>query len=337
MNIENLDEKEIVRQIYLGMLDREPDEEGLKVYIELLNKGQISDVIRSIKKSAEFYMRFHDIPHHMTAASHIGYLYQEPAIVFIHIPKTAGQSLHYLFKQKYKKVSPLFNSLSLLTVNFAYSYDVIFGHTDYTTAKLVVQRKKVRFITFLRDPIKRLISLYKFWWSHDPQRHNRNVAVQLANKYSPEEFFQASEVVDILWNDMFGRFVGYGIRDRLRKMLQGMDESLKNSYLQRFVVPLIRQRLDEYFFVGLQEHFVEDALAMFQKLGVDCLYSDVVNAKINVTENNIGQSGFKSEKLNFQLTDSLLESLKRLTELDDLLYRQALESETLRRRVYEVF
>lgn len=315
---------EILENIYIGLLNRMPDEGGLNSYRKaLLNGVKISDIIKSIRNSQEFFMKQHDSAHHMLYGGHISYAYENPATVFIHIPKTAGQSLHWLFKQKVgeNKVSPLFNNLYTLPVNFAYSYDVIFGHTDYEAVKLIVQRKEVKLITFLRDPVKRLISLYKFWWSHDPEFHKGNTAVDLANKYTIEEFFKAEEVKRILWNDMFGRFMGYKFKDTVKDALNSIDESKKQFFIHEKILPLIKEKIEEeYFFIGLQEQFNEDVCKMFKKLGFECSNEDIQNAKVNITDNNVGKPGFKKEKPSFEITEGVLNSIKELTELDLVLY-----------------
>lgn len=314
----------LIKQIYQGMLNREADPGRLNTYTEMmLNGKELKDVIQAIKNSQEFFMRQHDTTHHMLKGSHIAYAYNNPAVVFIHIPKTAGQSLHYLFKTKYgeNRVSPLFNNLCFLPANFVYSYDVIFGHTDYETVKLLVRRKKVYLVTYLRDPVKRLISLYKFWWSHKPEFH-KNFAVQVANKYSIDEFFKAPEVKDILWNDMFGRFMGYRFRDMVKEKMLVLNEKDKVEYIEQYIKPAIHKRYAEYIFIGFQENFNFDVVKMFNKLGFSCNEEELQSAKINITDQNIGQRGFKSEKPNFQITDEILNSIKELTELDRVLYQE---------------
>lgn len=318
---------ELIKQLYLGLLNRMPDSSGYQALQNNLQTGSsISDIIKSIINSQEFLMKSHDRPHHMLYGGHIAYAYENPATVFIHIPKTAGQSLHWLFKQKVgeNKVSPLFNNLYLLPANFSYTYDVIFGHTDYETVRLLVQRKEVKLVTFLRDPIKRLISLYKFWWSHDPEFHKGNTAVELANKYSIEEFFRAEEVRKLLWNDMFGRFMGYKLRDTLKDALEESfkDENKRMSFLNKRVIPLIHEQIEEYFYIGLQEQFNQDVCEMFNRLGFSCDDVDLQDAKVNITENNIGKPGFKKEKPSFDVNETVLSAIEELTELDNLLYQQ---------------
>ncbi|MCX8158636.1 MAG: DUF4214 domain-containing protein [Candidatus Diapherotrites archaeon] len=325
MENKNYTIESILGQLYLGLLNRQIDENGLNSYKDsLLNGQQIKDVVKSIINSQEFFMKYHDFSHHMLYGGHVAYAYEKPAVAFVHIPKTAGQSLHYLFKQKYgeKKVSPLFNNLSLLPINFAYSYDVIFGHTDYETVKLVVQRKELKLITFFRDPIERLISLYKFWWSHDPEIHKDNFAVELANKYSPEEFFKAKEVKEILWNDMFGRFMGYKFRDTVKKMLFLLNERSKQIYIETVLKPLIHERIKDYFYIGMQDNFAQDVIEMFNKLEIPCTKEDIEKARVNITDENIGKHGFKNIKPDFQITDKVISSISELTELDMLLYEE---------------
>ncbi|MCX8158655.1 MAG: sulfotransferase family protein, partial [Candidatus Diapherotrites archaeon] len=267
-------------------------------------------------------MKYHDKSNHITYDTQISYAYDRPAIAFIHIPKTAGSSLHYLFKEKFgaEKVSPLFNDLHLLPISFTYLYDVIFGHMDYEIAKLTIQRKDVKLITFLRDPIKRLISVYRFWWSHDPELHKGNFAVELANKYSPEEFFNTEEVKDSLWNEMFAKFMGCKFRDTVKRTLSLLNERSKQIYIETVLKPLIHERIKDYFYIGMQDNFAQDVIEMFNKLEIPCTKEDIEKARVNITDENIGKHGFKNIKPDFQITDKVISSISELTELDMLLY-----------------
>lgn len=316
---------DVIKQVFLGLLKRVPAQEAfLSIKRDLTRGKPLSEIISAIIDSEEFFRKYHDVSHHMLYGGHIAYAYEKPVVTFIHIPKTAGQSLHYLFKQKYgsEKVSPLFNNLSLLPINFAYSYDVIFGHTDYETVRIAIQRKELKLITFLRDPVKRLLSLYKFWWSHDPEIHKVNTAVKLANKYSIEEFFKSEEVRNILWNDMFGRFIGYKFRDTVRKTLSMLNERNKQIYIETVIKPLIHERIKDYFYIGIQENFTNDVLEMFNRLEIPCTEEDIKKARVNITEENIGKYGFKNIKPDFQITDELISLITEISELDILLYEE---------------
>lgn len=328
-----IDVEKLVDELYLSLLNRMPDFNAReRIKSQLMSGSSVQDVVRKIIKSEEFFMKQYDTLHHMLPRdNHVAFVWEIPAIVFIHIPKTAGQSLHYLFRQKFgeKKVSPLFNNLYQLPVNFVYSYDVIFGHTDYDAVRLVVQRKEIKLITFLRDPIKRLISLYRFWWSHDPEFHRENMAVELANKYTIQEFFKAEEVRKILWNDMFGRFMGYKTCHAIKDEWFAMkDKAQRKKFIENEIIPLIRAQIDKYFYIGLQENFIRDTYEMFKKLGCPCSRAEIKNVRINVTDDNIGREGFKKEKPEFTITETVISAIKDLTELDRVLYSEVVKIKT---------
>ena len=56
----NDDNEELVRALYIGLLEREPDPAGLQNYIGHLTNGVLSksDLVREIRNSEEFRQKF---------------------------------------------------------------------------------------------------------------------------------------------------------------------------------------------------------------------------------------------------------------------------------------
>ncbi len=56
----NDENEELVRALYIGLLEREPDPAGLQNYLTSLTDGVLSksDLVRAIRNSEEFRVRF---------------------------------------------------------------------------------------------------------------------------------------------------------------------------------------------------------------------------------------------------------------------------------------
>lgn len=88
-------------------------------------------------------------------------------LVFLHIPKCGGTTLHNMLVNWYgsQKMHPeRHNGLYFYSARDLASKTLFSGHYDYYATQLIPGSP--RLITFLRDPRSRLISLYNFHRSH---------------------------------------------------------------------------------------------------------------------------------------------------------------------------
>lgn len=114
-------------------------------------------------------------------------------VVFMHSPKTGGTTLHHLLLRKYSEevVCPeRFNGLKNHAVGMLAKYQFFSGHYDLVSCQLIPGEKQI--VTFLREPVSRLVSLYNFLKAHRPDvtaRNNWKLA-QLASDLSADEFFR---------------------------------------------------------------------------------------------------------------------------------------------------
>jgi hypothetical protein len=122
---------------------------------------------------------------------------EENKLVFLHLPKTGGTTLHNLLLPHFPQeaVCPeRFNGLRYFTAVELARYRLFSGHFDLPSARLIPGRKRI--ITMLREPVARLVSLYHFLRAHRKEVIEREdlYLARLANQYTMEDFFRAEEV-----------------------------------------------------------------------------------------------------------------------------------------------
>ena len=85
-------------------------------------------------------------------------------LVFLHIPKTAGQSVHKQIESLYSRdeICParLNNQLSAISISEMNRYRVFSGHLDWSMLDCIKGDKYV--FTVLREPVSRIVSFYTF-------------------------------------------------------------------------------------------------------------------------------------------------------------------------------
>ncbi|SDF37314.1 sulfotransferase family 2 domain-containing protein [Limimaricola pyoseonensis] len=159
---------EQIELLYRALLGRRPDPVALQTQA---NMG-VEQVLRIILGSKE-YQRRHGQPARDAGAA-MGPAEAE-RVVYLHIPKCGGTTLHALLSAWYGAgvVHPeRFNGLHNLSAASMTRYKVFSGHYDYYSTCLIPGRR--RMISFLRDPRERLISLYHFHRAHRPEFVRKN-------------------------------------------------------------------------------------------------------------------------------------------------------------------
>lgn len=115
-------------------------------------------------------------------------------LVFIHLPKTAGSTLHRILSTMYKSVYHIYGTKAALgvktfqefTAEKQNAFDVIKGHL---TLELLPSIKQATTLTYLRDPIDRFVSSY-FYLKESQRSH---VHDQVLKMNSIEEFILFSK------------------------------------------------------------------------------------------------------------------------------------------------
>ena len=88
-----------------------------------------------------------------------------PGVVFLHIPKAAGVSVNNILMTLYPKDSQFwYTRHSWDSYEESPKIRYIHGHFDFETAKTFATDR--RLITFVRDPVARMLSEFYYWKSH---------------------------------------------------------------------------------------------------------------------------------------------------------------------------
>jgi hypothetical protein len=219
-------------------------------------------------------------------------------LISVHIPKTAGTALRNVLRQVYRSERlyedytdrPLdpqspFNSdpatwhreRDTLVRHLGPHYRAIHGH--FAAIKYQRDFPEARRIVWLREPASWLISLY-FFWKNLPRRDNTLHHRLLDEGLSFVEFVELPEAQN--------RFT--------RIFLKGAA-------------------LEEFAFVGLQEHFDED----FQQLARLMAWPDIKPELVNINP----EARYRAEIQRFRSDSALMARLAHLNAEDGELYRQA--------------
>jgi hypothetical protein len=232
-------------------------------------------------------------------------------IVFHHIPKTAGTSLHQALVSNFapEKICPeRFANLDRFTFSELSKYELFSGHFDKYNVDLVPSPKRV--FTFVREPRSRIVSLYKFWRSfEDEVAIKRNMkGPLLAKSMSFLEFLRNDDIRVRLGIDnvMARTFLG---RSNLLNLSVGPRNSV--DFLAKWAFTNVRR----YNFVGVMERSDEDFAFLFELLE---LRYEPTSARRNVGP-IVTEPLFREEE-----AAEVERELERLTAIDRIIYDRIL-------------
>ena len=222
-------------------------------------------------------------------------------LVFLHIPKTAGQSLIESLKEHFPASDSLALYVPLLPVDgFEYKQNVlsspslIVGHFSYGLPNRILGNLSYRYITFLRHPYARVISQYMF---------DRDYYFDSSLEYDQsfkEEIFSLSPICFIekikIWT----------YDNCLTRMISGVGGSLPVGYIDLSILEIAKGNLENFFFVGFQESYQDSLQELELKLGIKITENSknriqVERIKEILTKDEISQISKPSDRNKYDL------------------------------------
>lgn len=218
---------------------------------------------------------------------------RQDQIVFIHILKTAGQSVMQLIEANYKESERLFaNRDKIATISPAdlQQYKIIYGHNLYLIHEYLGY--KPQFFTFLRDPVERTLSHYAYL--------RRATYMKIVHSQTLEEFITDPRTRPQIFNYQT-RWIA---SDSMMRAAEPDSEGL---------LELAKQRLDEFAVVGIVEEF-EKSIQTLSKVFK-------WRKKPELEKRNVGANKVTTGDLPAQTLQLILDA----TRMDNELYKYGLE------------
>jgi hypothetical protein len=239
-------------------------------------------------------------------------------IVFIHIPKTGGLSIHKMFSKAlfgsydYKH----FNStIQLMQDPNRRLYPFVSGHFFFDCYKIL--SKDLLLFTFLRNPIDRTISAFEFMKSH-PEVWLGKYAQGTLKEFLSNKFIKDS--ICNLQTKLLGTFIDfhYYYSQYVNKKLTKEEYFVEINKFSSSVVTQddfnrAKKNLEKLFFFGFTESLSQDIKKLFNMLGLNC--SEILYE--NRTPEKVRQRDKYSEED--------LRLIKELNKFDIELYNYAKE------------
>lgn len=209
-------------------------------------------------------------------------------LISVHVPKTAGAT----FGQRIiPQIYPSYET------DILYDYDNLLENTLIQQGKLTTKTKVIhghfpankywkhypnaKFIIWLRNPINLLISSYYFWMSNTDKFFDENHRYVFSKKLCFEDFIN-----------------------------QSFTQNIFSNYFVK------RMKLTDFYFVGIQEFFLEDLTHLKNNLGWN-------QFKI-MTINRNRYDNYQDKVMDILKNKSLVENIVAVNSADMELYQEAL-------------
>ncbi len=249
-------------------------------------------------------------------------------IVFQHVPKCGGSSLHKVLEANFGKAFlERHNGLANWAVGDLAQGTLFSGHYD-TPSLALIPATGLKVVTVLRDPKSRLMSLYRYLRSISPKAaevQGRNMKlVEMARRLSAEDFFEHPTLVS-----------HPSINNAITRQFSGpVGQKYWESVLPRRVAPSLvetdpkralacaSKHLESMVAIGLLEAQDETFPFLFESLG---LPKDTIFPHANTLKENLQTGKWFEPVAHVPLTYELDMALAPHIELDQKLYYAAVK------------
>jgi hypothetical protein len=238
----------------------------------------------------------------MNNLRNISYLNKKrDALIFLHLPKTAGTTVDDILKRQYRSENVFrtdperhFESLRIFrefSDEEKCKFQLITGHMRFGVHQHI--KKPSYYITFLRDPIQRIVSYYYY-------------VLNYRNHYLHEKIkFGNMRLIDVVESGISREFENCQTRG-----ISGFDRSKlgKYGYPSDEMLDVALKNIDQYFLVaGTTEKFDETLLLMSKF----CRWNIPYYTKLNIGKN---------KPLKRDISDQAIKTITHFNELDIKLY-----------------
>ncbi len=230
----------------------------------------------------------------------VQHINQKPTVIFMHIPKAAGSTLHGILERQYPKsgiydidTSRLHESIDefkQLERDKKLNILLLKGHIPFGLHEYLPQQS--RYLTMLRDPVNRVISHYNY--AARRQDHYLHETI-IKNKMSLKDYVSSG--------------ISHEIDNAQVRLLSGHDDDLPIGSCDALLLEQAKHNLATWFdVIGIVERFDESVLLMREKL--NWRWSPIyVSRKVR-----------KHKTPNKEMSQELRASILKYNELDFKLY-----------------
>jgi hypothetical protein len=195
----------------------------------------------------------------------------EPCLIFLHLPKTAGSTLTTVLRWQYRRLRPEqimrfdtqgrgFDDIGLLPIDHRAQLKVLMGHFPYGVHDHLPNA--CRYVTIVREPVQRVVSTYRYVLSAPSHPLHETLA---SSAMSLDEYVSSG----------IHRFQA---ENALTRQLAGRDEE---GDLTVHDLEVAERNLRSFLVVGLTEAF-DESLILFKRIlgwGMPFYFSRNVSGK----------------------------------------------------------